>query len=245
MLCYMHVVVVFSSFIFRYVYLRFHFIRKRSSFRKERKDSPVIGGGSTTVEGPKKDGMSLDVVTGVLRSPGCGSEGAGSSAAKQVAAGIGLPPLSILDPVLLYKHVSKLNTLKWFAATAAADSVSRKGDGWWWWWWWWWWCCAGSVSRPSMIMVDDVLLIPVAAGPPATKQSTIAPSRRTKSLAASSPLVLFCVGVCLTTDALSDRYQRYYYYHSTNHVQRTQIYLLYSLCCALTATIILSLLLLN
>lgn len=30
---------------------------------------PVMGGGSTTVEGPKKDGMSPEVVTGVLRSP--------------------------------------------------------------------------------------------------------------------------------------------------------------------------------
>ena len=31
---------------------------------------PVMGGGSTTVDGPKKDGISPDVVTGVLRSPG-------------------------------------------------------------------------------------------------------------------------------------------------------------------------------
>lgn len=74
--------------------------------------SPVMGGGSTTDEGPKNEGMSLDVVTGVLRSPGCGSEGAGSSTAEQVAAGTGLPLLSALEPVLLYKHVSKLNTLK-------------------------------------------------------------------------------------------------------------------------------------
>lgn len=29
---------------------------------------PVIGGGSTTVDGPKKDGISPEVVTGVLRS---------------------------------------------------------------------------------------------------------------------------------------------------------------------------------
>lgn len=34
---------------------------------------PVIGGGSTTVAGPKNDGISLDVVTGVLRSPVCAS----------------------------------------------------------------------------------------------------------------------------------------------------------------------------
>ena len=31
--------------------------------------SPVMGGGSTTVEGPKNVGMSPEVVTGVLRSP--------------------------------------------------------------------------------------------------------------------------------------------------------------------------------
>lgn len=29
----------------------------------------VIGGGSTTVDGPKNDGISLEVVTGVFRSP--------------------------------------------------------------------------------------------------------------------------------------------------------------------------------
>lgn len=35
---------------------------------------PLIGGGSTTVDGPKKDGISLDVVTGVFKSPVCASE---------------------------------------------------------------------------------------------------------------------------------------------------------------------------
>lgn len=30
---------------------------------------PVIGGGSTTVDGPKNEGRSLDVVTGVFKSP--------------------------------------------------------------------------------------------------------------------------------------------------------------------------------
>lgn len=34
---------------------------------------PVIGGGSTTVDGPKNEGISLEVVTGVLRSPGSAS----------------------------------------------------------------------------------------------------------------------------------------------------------------------------
>lgn len=33
-----------------------------------------MGGGSRTVEGPKKEGMSPEVVTGVLRSPVCASE---------------------------------------------------------------------------------------------------------------------------------------------------------------------------
>ncbi len=35
---------------------------------------PLIGGGSTTVDGPKNDGISLDVVTGVFKSPVCASE---------------------------------------------------------------------------------------------------------------------------------------------------------------------------
>lgn len=40
-----------------------------SSERSSDSIDPVMGGGSTTVEGPKKDGMSPEVVTGVLRSP--------------------------------------------------------------------------------------------------------------------------------------------------------------------------------
>lgn len=40
-----------------------------SSERSSDSMDPVIGGGSTTVDGPKKDGMSPEVVTGVLRSP--------------------------------------------------------------------------------------------------------------------------------------------------------------------------------
>lgn len=61
-----------------------------------------MGGGSTTVEGPKKEGMSLDVVTGVLRSPACASEGGGSSAAAvQAAVGPGLPPISMEEATVL------------------------------------------------------------------------------------------------------------------------------------------------
>lgn len=44
-----------------------------SSDRSSDSMDPVIGGGSTTVDGPKKDGMSPEVVTGVLRSPGWAS----------------------------------------------------------------------------------------------------------------------------------------------------------------------------
>ena len=49
-------------------------------------DLPVIGGGSTTVDGPKKDGISPDVVTGVLRSPGWVSGAAASSSPAPAAA---------------------------------------------------------------------------------------------------------------------------------------------------------------
>lgn len=65
------------------------------------------------MEGPKNDGTSPEVVTGVLRSPGWGSGGGGSSGAEQTAAGTGLPPLSTVVPELLYRQVSKLRTLKW------------------------------------------------------------------------------------------------------------------------------------
>lgn len=71
--------------------------------------------------GPKNVGISPEVVTGVLRSPGCGSEqGADSSAAQPVAAGTGLPPLSMLELVPRNKQGSKLSTLKWWAAAAAS-----------------------------------------------------------------------------------------------------------------------------
>lgn len=94
--------------------------------KSERAHSPVMGGGSTTVEGPKNEGTSPDVVTGVLRSPGCVSDGGGSSTAEQAAAGTGLPPLSTAILFVLYRHVSKLSTLKWCAA--AADSVNKKAE---------------------------------------------------------------------------------------------------------------------
>lgn len=77
------------------------------------------------MEGPKNEGTSPDVVTGVLRSPGWVSDGGGSSTAEQAAVGMGLPPLST-EPLVLYKHVSKLSTLKWCAA--AADSVNKKAE---------------------------------------------------------------------------------------------------------------------
>ncbi|KAK6621569.1 hypothetical protein RUM44_001376 [Polyplax serrata] len=112
--------------------------------------SPVIGGGSTTVEGPKNDGISPEVVTGVLRSPCCGSGAAGSVLADSPeAAGTGLPPGGPLG-VPLYRHVSKLRTLK------AAVSESRRAE-----------CgrCGGSVSKPSMVMVGGE----VAAGTPSTQ----------------------------------------------------------------------------
>lgn len=53
------------------------------------------------MEGPKKDGTSPEVVTGVFRSPGCVSGGGWSSSAEQTAAGTGLPPLSTLIPEVL------------------------------------------------------------------------------------------------------------------------------------------------
>lgn len=111
------------------------------------------------MEGPKKDGMSPDVVTGVLRSPGWASGAAASSlppapgAAAPVDAGPPLPgllspwspPISPLSAPMsddedggsLYKHVSKLSTLNvWAAATAASltrNAAAVGADvGWWW-----------------------------------------------------------------------------------------------------------------
>lgn len=99
----------------------------------------MMGGGSTTVDGPKKEGPSPEVVTGVLRSPG------GAASERSVtgpAAGIGLPPAGLAGP-RGYRQVSKLRTLKWWAA-AAALSVRRKlcPEVW-----------GARVSRPSMIIV--------------------------------------------------------------------------------------------
>lgn len=151
-----------------------------------------MGGGSTTVEGPKNEGTSPDVVTGVLRSPGWVSDGGGSSTAEQAAAGTGLPPLSTEILLVLYRHVSKLSTLKWCAA--AADSVNKKAEAWWWWW-----CCAGSVSRPSMIMVAGGLGRLASSGPPTTVQTGLEVPARTAWC--SSPLVAGVSGWYKTPEA--------------------------------------------
>lgn len=49
----------------------FTFNDARNYELKTARNLPVMIGGSTTVDGPKNDGMSPDVVTGVLRSPVC------------------------------------------------------------------------------------------------------------------------------------------------------------------------------
>lgn len=59
----------------------------------------MIGGGSTTVEGPKNDGTAPEMVMGVFKSPGAGSGAAGSPmpgspATDAPQAGAGLPSLS-------------------------------------------------------------------------------------------------------------------------------------------------------
>lgn len=63
-----------------------------------------------TVLGPKNEGASDAVVTGVLRSPGAPSMPISPSEA-QTDAGVGLPPELAPEPPL-YKQVSKLSTLK-------------------------------------------------------------------------------------------------------------------------------------
>lgn len=85
-----------------------------------------MGGGSTTVLGPKKVGASPAVVTGVLRSPGAPSMPIVSPSEAHTDAGVGLPPELAPEPPL-YRQVSKLNTLKWCAA-AAAVSVKRNAE---------------------------------------------------------------------------------------------------------------------
>lgn len=97
---------------------------------------PEIGGGSTRLAGPKKEGNSPAVVTGVLRSP---CAGGGSQSDVAAAAGGGLPPAT--GSVPLNRHVSKLRTLN------AADSERRKAE-----------CgrCGVQISKPSIVMVPDV-----------------------------------------------------------------------------------------
>lgn len=112
-------------------------------------DLPVIGGGSTTVPGPKKEETSADVVTGVLRSLGTASElsTSGWALSGTPDAGTGLVPLLAPDDSTpRYSTESKLSTLKWRAAAAAAASVSRNC---------WCGCAVDSVSKPSMIMVVE------------------------------------------------------------------------------------------
>lgn len=108
-----------------------------------------MGGGSTTVDGPKNEETSADVVTGVLRSPGTASVLSTSCwvLSGTPEAGIGLWPLfAPEDSTLRYNTESKLSTLKWRAAAAAAASVKRNC---------WWGCVVENVSKPSIIMVVD------------------------------------------------------------------------------------------
>lgn len=97
---------------------------------------PEIGGGSTRLLGPKKEGNSPAVVTGVLRSP---CAGGGSQSDVAAVAGGGLPPAT--GSVPLNRHVSKLRTLN------AALSERRKAE-----------CgrCGVQISKPSIVMVPDV-----------------------------------------------------------------------------------------
>lgn len=117
-----------------------------------------MSGGSTTVDGPKNEGTSALVVTGVLRSvPALPWAGLWHAELPVPCPPLPTcPPAPVAEPPL---YGSKLSTLKWPAAavdTAAADSASRYG---WWWWWWWWWCAwwpcgptPGSRAAHSMIM---------------------------------------------------------------------------------------------
>lgn len=88
-------------------------------------------GGSTTVDGPKNEGTSALVVTGVLRSvpafPCAGLWHAELPVPWPMLPTC--PPVPVTAPPL---YVSKLSTLKWPAAaaavvTAAAVSASKYG----------------------------------------------------------------------------------------------------------------------
>lgn len=141
---------------------------------------PVIVGGSTTVDGPKNDGISPDVVTGVFKSPVCVSQQLWFSSPDDWVSPewlnklkCGWPPEFVVTVVvivvwilLLFKKwwllllwfndvaavLNNVSKLKTLKWAAAADSVKRNV-----------WCCWGAtrVSNPSMIMA-------VAGGPGAT-----------------------------------------------------------------------------
>lgn len=87
-------------------------------------------GGSTTVDGPKNDGTSALVVTGVLRSvPAFPWAGLWHVELPEPCPPLPCtwPPAPVACTPPLYG--SKLSTLKWPAAvvTAAADSASKYG----------------------------------------------------------------------------------------------------------------------
>lgn len=90
-----------------------------------------MSGGSTTVDGPKNEGTSALVVTGVLRSvPAFPCAGLWHAELP-----VPCPPLPTCPPVPVTTpplYVSKLSTLKCPAAvvavvTAAADSANKYG----------------------------------------------------------------------------------------------------------------------
>lgn len=120
---------------------------------------PVIGGGSTTVDGPKNDGISLAVVTGVFKSPVC-------------ISATGLTPATVLDCSCWMPDPMLCRRFKcgWLTVVVVLLLVNV------WWWcvcvcWCWWWllkcpavcddCCCCCCWLPAVFVVLVWLLLAV------------------------------------------------------------------------------------
>lgn len=146
----------------------------------------VIGGGSIMVDGPKNDGTSLDVVTGVFRSPVCDSTWLGWLMDSPLAT----------EDSMVERWCDAVSRLSWGCeeeleeadkeALAREEETDELADDvtmdaivppwgecwcsrwllwlmWCWccccWWWWWRWWCWWCWLRLLLLLVENMLLL--------------------------------------------------------------------------------------
>lgn len=133
-------------------------------------------GGSTTVEGPKNDGISPDVVTGVFKSPVCWwtlRSAVCCCVSWIFNVGWLWCPLSVDVVVVMVDDETTIESdFDWVTEVAECELVLLLFDVltmftccWWWLWivgwcicWWWWWLLISCVCEWLLLAVAWLLL---------------------------------------------------------------------------------------